>query len=79
MARPRTRHDSVTRVDGSFRSTLATIRALRAAGVNCRVGTVLMKANDGEFEAVLNLARELGVRSSPGRTCFRVPTVEQTL
>jgi radical SAM protein with 4Fe4S-binding SPASM domain len=75
-------HDSVTRVEGLFRRTLATLRALRGAGVNCRVGTVLMKASDGEYQAVLSLARELGCAFLAGPNVFpradgRTDVVEQ--
>jgi radical SAM protein with 4Fe4S-binding SPASM domain len=63
-------HDFVTRVEGSFQRTLATVRALRAAGVTCRVSTVLMKANDGEHQAILRLARELGCAFLAGPNVF---------
>ncbi len=63
-------HDAVTHVEGSFETTLATIRALREAGVRCRLGTVLMKENDGEYKETLSLARELGCAFRADPTVF---------
>ena len=53
-------HESVTRVEGSFAGSLATLRQLAAAGVPCRVSSVLMPQNIHDFRAIAALAEGLG-------------------
>lgn len=53
-------HDAVTRVPGSFDKSVATLRSLVAAGIRCRVTSVLMKQTIAEFRGIAALAEELG-------------------
>jgi radical SAM protein with 4Fe4S-binding SPASM domain len=52
-------HETVTKVAGSFERSLATLRTLRAAGVPCRVGSVLMPQTIGDFRGIAALASSL--------------------
>lgn len=52
-------HDAVTRVRGSFEKSLATLRTLRAAGISCRVGSVLMAQTIDHFLKIARVARDL--------------------
>lgn len=53
-------HDAITRVPGSFERTVAALSGLRARGVRCRVGVVLMRENVDDAAAIVALTRELG-------------------
>ena len=53
-------HDTVTRVRGSFDRAVATLRTLVAAGISCRVNSVLMKQTIDHFENIAALAESLG-------------------
>ena len=52
------RHDAVTRVRGSFEKSVATLNALTAAGISCRVGSVLMTQTIDSFVDIARLARD---------------------
>ncbi len=54
-------HESITRVPGSFRRTVAAIKALLAAGVPVRVGLIRMRPNQDDVPATLDFLAALGV------------------
>jgi molybdenum cofactor biosynthesis enzyme MoaA len=54
-------HDAVTGVRGSFRRTLAGIRAALAAGLEVSVRTVALRGNVRHLGGLVDLARRLGV------------------
>ena len=52
-------HDSITRVPGSFRKSIATIRSMRAAGIKVRIKCPLMSLNADEVDELKKLATSL--------------------
>ncbi|MGH2626195.1 MAG: radical SAM protein, partial [Anaerolineales bacterium] len=54
-------HESITRVPGSFRRTVAAIKALLAAEVPVRVGLIRMRPNQDDVPATLDFLAALGV------------------
>jgi MoaA/NifB/PqqE/SkfB family radical SAM enzyme len=59
-ARPET-HDGLTQVVGSFERLLRNIGLLQEAGLRLRLNSPLTRLNEGEVEAMLELADQLGV------------------
>jgi radical SAM protein with 4Fe4S-binding SPASM domain len=55
-------HDAVTKLPGSLKRTLASIRFLKAQGLKVAVSNVLMTLNRQDHKATQALARELGVQ-----------------
>jgi radical SAM protein with 4Fe4S-binding SPASM domain len=54
-------HDSITKLPGSLKRSLAAIRLLKSRGVNVAIGNVLMRPNLKDYAGVKALARDLGV------------------
>jgi radical SAM protein with 4Fe4S-binding SPASM domain len=54
-------HDAITKLPGSLKRTVEAIRLLRSQGLKVSITNILMSANLGDYEAVVALARELGV------------------
>jgi sulfatase maturation enzyme AslB (radical SAM superfamily) len=61
-AKPET-HDVITGTKGSFRKTIATLRALLDANIPVRAGIIEMEANSGESAATMQFLNAIGVRS----------------
>ena len=55
-------HDSITRVPGSFRKSIATIRSIRAAGIKVRIKCPLMRLNADEIDNLKEMAISLGAK-----------------
>ncbi len=53
-------HDSITKLPGSLKRTLAAIRLLRSQGLRVNMANVLMRSNRADTEAVHGLAKKLG-------------------
>jgi radical SAM protein with 4Fe4S-binding SPASM domain len=53
-------HERVTGVPGSFTRSVATLRALVALGVSCRISCVLMYDNVDEVPRLITLAKQIG-------------------
>jgi MoaA/NifB/PqqE/SkfB family radical SAM enzyme len=54
-------HDRQTRVPGSFDRLLANLREMTAAGLPVKLNSTLTRWNEDEVEAMVALARELGL------------------
>jgi len=54
-------HDRQTRVPGSFERLLANLGEMRALGLRVKLNSTLTAWNEGEIEAMLDLAEELGL------------------
>ncbi|MEE9217623.1 MAG: PqqD family peptide modification chaperone [Acidobacteriota bacterium] len=54
-------HEAITQVPGSFRRTVAGIRALVGEGVPVRAGIIRMRLNQDDVEGATNLLVSLGV------------------
>ncbi len=63
-------HDRITRIPGSLAATLRGIRLLRAAGLKVRLKLMVMAENQGRWQGVPGLARELGCSLSMDPTVF---------
>ncbi len=57
-------HDKVTLHPGSFEKTMEAIKKIVAAGVDLRIASIIMKANEEEAEKIVKLCQELGVQDS---------------
>lgn len=55
-------HDSITRVPGSFRKSIATIRSMRAAGIKVRIKCPLMSRNADEINSLKEMVASLGAK-----------------
>jgi len=55
-------HDKITRVKGSYKQAIETLRLLRKYGVPTRIHFTPMKINYKEFKHVANLEEELGIK-----------------
>ena len=53
-------HDSITKLPGSLKRTLAAIRFLQSQGLKVTIANVLMKPNLSDSAGVMALAKELG-------------------
>ncbi len=54
-------HDAVTKLPGSLRRTLDAIRFLKSEGLKVTIANVLMTANLGDQQEMIELAKQLGV------------------
>lgn len=57
-------HDAITKLPGSLKKTIRSIRFLQEQGLKVTVANVLMKQNMSDFKAVQALSKELGVHYS---------------
>src|ERR1700730_1613120 len=55
-------HDSITKLPGSLRRSVAAIRLLKSRGLNVTMANVLMRQNLNDYAGVKALAGELGVQ-----------------
>jgi len=55
-------HDLIAGVEGAFDAALRGVNLLLRAGVNVSLKTILMTLNLKEFDAMQNMARDLGVK-----------------
>ena len=54
-------HDRVTKLAGSFENTLRGVRLLKERGVAVKLKTPMMKLNLANYQALIDLAAEIGV------------------
>ncbi|HMK23291.1 MAG TPA: radical SAM protein [Terriglobales bacterium] len=54
-------HDAITKLPGSFKRTIDSIRFLRSQGLKVTLSNVLMTVNRGDQQGTHGLAKELGV------------------
>jgi len=55
-------HDRITRVPGSYSKTIKALALLAKSGVETRVETILMRANQDTVEATLAFKKEMGYK-----------------
>ena len=55
-------HDSITKLPGSLKRSIAGIRFLKARGLKVTIANVLMRQNLNDYAGVQALARELDVK-----------------
>jgi radical SAM protein with 4Fe4S-binding SPASM domain len=55
-------HDSITRTPGSFVRTIKSLSMLKEYGVETRVETILLKANQDTIESTLAFRKEMGYK-----------------
>lgn len=54
------KHDSITRIQGSFARTVSTLRKLSENGIYVNFKFVLMESNKDDFDGVIELAKSMG-------------------
>ena len=54
-------HDAITKLPGSLKRTLESIRFLKSQGLKVVIANVLMTSNAGDYQGVQQLARDLDV------------------
>jgi len=65
-------HDSITRVRGSFQTTVRSIQQLVANGVSLRIGIVILPQNKDYIQETIQFAREeLGVEQTEASRVLR--------
>ena len=55
-------HDSITRTPGSYKKTINSLALLKKYGVETRVETIVMKANQDKVESTLAFRKEMGYK-----------------
>ncbi|MEG6584202.1 radical SAM/SPASM domain-containing protein [Dendrosporobacter sp. 1207_IL3150] len=58
-------HDKVTLNKGSFEKTLRSVKKIIDAGLQLRIASIIMKANEDQPENIMKLCSELGVEPTP--------------
>lgn len=58
-------HDRVTLHQGSYEKTMTAINKILAAGLELRIASIIMKANETQADNIMKLCAKLGVEPTP--------------